>query len=418
MAFSPAQIRVFAPAGPRVEHLDASGGGTITRAFYVEPYIAYPWVELFLKGTVASNGVTYDRIKPHADPIKPWFYCNDVQVHPFAPETVTGQALSAFTPSGDFAYNAGGTGGQQTQINNVLNAVDDHSYGNILDYGVSPPLTIPQVAAGGIPYPAGTSTYPPMTGTTAPGTNLGKCGAYVIATYTPLIFLDGSLPSGTDQFDFVNPTWTPIEVQTQTGRYLFTCIADPIIPGQTSLFRGLLDTFTKSEVIWEFSITRKMVPFLPSLTIGALNEKLNDINSSLGNQSIPLHTARFVCPDPPPMLRAPDGATYYEITYKYKIRKLYEAYYDSNTTGENKGWIDWNHHFLQPAARVWPNTPVKPPGYYPVCWEGGSFPTFGPNHPLYLYDSVLTGLVPLPVPGVPQYKLLETEFTVGFKAGQ
>lgn len=412
--FSPAQVRIFVPCGPRIEHLDASGGGTITRAFYVEPYTAYPWVELFLKGTVLDAGAgVFARIKPHADPIKPWFYCNDVQVHPFAPETITGQAYPSFTPSNDFSYGRGGPGGQQTQINNVLNNVDDHSYGSIVDFGTNPPLTPAQILAGGKPYPAGTSANPPMTGqTTVPG---GKCGAYVIATYTPLIFLDGIGSSDgdtRDPFDFVNPTWTPIEKQTQIGRNLFFDLGTGIPAG------GILDTFNKSEVIWEFSITRKMVPFLPSLTIGALNEKLNDVNSTLGNCSIPLHTARFVCPEPPPLLRAPDGATYYDITYKYMIRKLYDQYLEATSGAYQPGWIDWNHHLGVPTGRLWPNVQVRPMGYYPVIWNGGYFQTLGTNHKLYLYDSALTGLVPQPVPSIAQFKLLETEFTVGFKAGQ
>lgn len=436
MPFSAPQVRLLANAGPRIADLDHSGGGYITRVFYVEPYLAHPWIELFLKGTVAQNGAIWQRIKPHADPIKPWFYCVHTSVHPFAPETVTGQALSLFAPNGDFSYNAagGGGGGQQQSVYAVLNAVDDHGMTNIVDFGNNPPLTPAQILQGGIQIPGGASGFPPLTGLPAGPAFSGKCGAFIVATYTPLIFLDGiptTLPGSnapTDNFDFVNPTWTPIEIGTQTGRNLFFYAPNPAGPATCATQGGVLDTFTKSELTWEFSITRLMVPFLPALTLGVLNEKLNSVNSALGNLSVPLLTARFIAPEPPPLLRAPDGATFYNITYRYRLRKLLDEYFDdvayvaggggAYPKGIKKGWVDWNHHLGIPSARVWPNLATNPMTYYPVCWNDGQFQLFGTNHPLYLRDQDMSGLVPPPVPGVGSFALFNTEFTVGFQPGQ
>lgn len=421
MAFTPAQVKVFANAGPRIEHLDDQGGGFITRTFYVEPYIAYPYVETLLKGTVVdTGGGIWGRVKPHKDPIKDWFYCSDVQVRPFSPDNITGMALAPFTPSNDYNVRVDGSGGQQTQINNVLNCVDDHSYGNIVDFAASPPIPNAAIAAGGIPYPND-------------HTSTGKCGAYITATYTPLIFLDG-IPGSADQFDYVNPKWTPIEVNTQVGRDLFfyspagnfSDIVTPIgAPPTIQLQGGLLDTFSRPELIWQLDITRLMVPFLPSKTLGALNNKINATNTSLGNADAPLRTVRFISPQPPPLCRAPDGATYYNITYKYLFRKLWEEYFDPATfnaapgfypTGVLKGWVDWNHHFGVPSARLWPNESTTSASYYPVCWNGGLFQLFGTNHPLYLDDNTLDATHP-PGTSAP-FNLLSTEFGVGFKAGQ
>lgn len=417
--FAPA-LSLLANAGPRIDMSQGGRGGYITRVFYCEPYLAYPWVRLFLEGTVVpvAGPGAYARVHPHNDPIYDWYYCSDVQVHPFSPETVTGQALTRYAQTNDQGYNEAGTGGVQTAVNNVLNAVDDHGYTNIVDFGPNPAPTPAQIAAGGIPNP-----FPSQSETAY----RGKCGAYIVATYTPLIFLDG-LPEfyqgggAVDPFDYViGPDWmVPIEVSTQTGRNLFFYGPQVVITGNNLyLNQGLLDTFSVAEVLWEFSITRKMVPFLPSLTIGAFNNKLNAVNSHLGNLSIPLRTARFMCPENPPLMKASDGATFYNITYKYRLRKLFHEYFRGNTATDYVpgGWIDWNHHFGIPASRVWPNEGVAKPSYYPVVWNGGLFQLFGTNTPLYLDDSMLGSPDPLGL-GPGNYALFSTEFEVGFKPGQ
>jgi hypothetical protein len=438
MAYTPSQVMTLANAGPRIEHLDASGGGFITRTFLVTPYTSYPYVETLLKGTVVQpdvNSPIWARVKPHSDPYKWWFYCTDVKVVPFANEAINGAPPAPFTPSNDFSVlPTPNANSQQAAINGVLNRVDDFNFSNIIDFGQAAPLTPAQIQAGGVfnfPFPGDPATLPGPVLAYNAGKTGPWCGAYLICTYTPLIFLDGiqsnpNLDGYQDPYDYVNPTWTPIQVHTQNGRQLFFYAPNIAAGGINiglALQGGLLDTFTKPEVIWEFSITRLMVPFLPHNTLGILNEKLNNLATGLGNIPTPVRTVRFQAPEPPPLLRAPDGATFYNITYKYLFRKLLDAYFDVNdfeagNGGFVYGWVDWNHHYGIPSARLWPNIGTGPSSYYPVAWNEGLFQFFGNNHPLYLADQDMSGLpiFAAPIPGA--FNLFQTEFQVGFQTGQ
>ena len=408
MPFTPAQIKVFANAGPRIEHLDSKGGGFITRTFYAQPYTAYPYAETFLKGTmVQGNNGTWGRVKPHADPIKPWFFCSDVKVVPFSPETITGMPVAPFAPSVDYSIGVTpAAGSQQAAINGVLNCVDDHSYGNIIDFANSPPLTPAQIAAGGIQYPND-------------GTSTGKCGAYIVATYTPLIFLDGLQTSGDnpqDPFDYVNPIKTAEVVSTQTGRSLFlyspnairalsqnplylagslgpiakTLLALGITSGNSGN-AGLSDTFSRPEVIWHLTIKRLMVKYRPQLTEGAYASKINAIdNATIGNLKFPQDCLRFDKMDSE-MVMGPDGTTWYNLTLHWSQRMLWEDIYqdipptDVGTFASKKGWVTWNYAYGIPADRI-TGIQLGSAGYYPVVWNAGAFQLFGGPRLLYLRD--------------------------------
>lgn len=382
MAFKASQVKVFANAGPRIEHLDSKGGGFITRTFYCEPYTAYPSAELFLKGTMVSDdGTTWGRVKPHNDPIKPNFFCSDVKVIPFSSETITGMPIAPFTPSTDYSVNPTGSEvGQQLALKGVMDCVDDHSYGSIADFSQSPPLTPAQIAAGGVPYPTDS-------------TSTGKCGAYLVCTYTPLIFLDG-LSGSIDPFDYVNPIWEEETLITQTGRSLFFYAPQFTIgfveTGLNVLQGGISDTYGKPEAIWHFTIKRFMVKFLPKLTIGLLNTKINKEDTNIGNLKFPAGTLCFEKMENDLVL-GPDGTTWYNITLKFKVRLLYDDFFTGSddvpaSNNYTTGWIDWNHHYGVPTSRV---TGIQGPraSYYPTVWNGGVFQLFGNNHPLYVPDS-------------------------------
>ena len=407
MAFTPAQIKVFANAGPRTEHIDSRGGGFISRTFYVEPYISYPYAELFLKGTmVDTGGGIWGRVKPHADPIKPWFYCTDVKVVPMAPETITGMAPAAFAPSTNYSVlTVPAAGSQQAAINGVLNCIDEHSYGNIVDFANGPPLTPAQVKVGGIQYPND-------------GTSTGKCGAYIMATYTPLIFQDG-ISGAADPFDYVNPVMTAEVVSTQTGRSLFLYGPNTIEAlAQSPLYlagsigaianalkalglgagnsgnAGLSDTFSRPEVIWHYTIKRLMVKYRPNLTAGAYAAKINQINNTtIGNLQFPAQCLRFDKADND-MQMGVDGTTWYDITLHFSIRQLWEDIYTDmpgfpDTFATRQGWVTWNYAYGIPADRI-TGIQIGSAGYYPVIWNGGAFQIFGTPRLLYLTDGIVS----------------------------
>jgi hypothetical protein len=333
----------------------------------------------------------------------------------------------------------------------VLNSVDDHGYTNIVDFGYNPPLTPAQILAGGIQIPD-------------TGSFSGKCGAYIIATYKPLIMLDGSLSGGIDPFDVVNPVWESTEVATQTGRSLFLwspsivqaatdhpnwldgviSIANPALGVLSQLAKiaknsgvgnvnvgnaGLSDTFAAPEIIYHFSIKRLMVPFLPQMTIAAYNKTINQINNAtLGNLTFPKWTLRFDRAENQ-LGRAPDGTTYYDLTLHFSVRRLWEDIYDDLPDGTTwdgagspalksiKGWVTWNHAYGIPADRI-TGLQVGSAGYYSVCWNGGAFQLFGNNRTLYLGDGQKLAAPPPTYAGTFTGAMLADLFTSGFRLNQ
>lgn len=368
---------------------DKDGGGTIVRTFYVEPYSSHKTLLTALKGRISKNGDgTYSRVIPHQDPVFPNYYCFDAFAVPFAMEAITAQVPSGFDPTADNGDSAGN--GQLDELKTALDQQDDFDFVNIPDNLANNDPTKPDlsslIAQGGIDPTIAKEGY----------ISSGRCGAIVTATYYPLIFMPGvtveggdySLPGG--PFDYVNPVWTQELINTQTGRSVFFYVAGTpaanILDGD--LQGGLSDTYAKPECIWHLSIKRMMVPFLPQVTLGILEQTINSEVSNMGDTSAPTGTLRFDLSENDIHL-GPDGSTWYNITLNFSFRKKYDNYYDSGTEMFKNGWIDWNHHFGTPTSRT-TGIQVGDSSYWPVSWNSGAFQRFGDNHPLYLLDSDMT----------------------------
>lgn len=374
----------------RQEHFDADGGGNITRIFYVEPYCAHKRVVIALKGTVVSSNAatpndpnaTWSRVKPHQDPLYPQFYCSDVQVVPFNKTSSLGGPSKGFVdnPANDDAQT-----GQLKAIRTALDWVDDFDGANYIDN-----MTPSEIASGYVTVNPDNQSLTCNTGDVIPisgYTSRGLVGAFVIATYNPLIFQSG-LSGGIDPFDAVDPQWRPITIHSQIGRDLHSY--GPYLGGN-GLFGGLQDTFTLPEIMWEFSIRRIMVPFLPVNTLGLLANKINLGSQSIGDQNFPTGTLRMDTPEVE-LHRGPDGNTWYNILLRFIFRRLWHEYYDPGLVDYTNGWVDWNHQFTIPRFGVLvANAQAVRASYYPITWNGGLFQTFGTNNPLYLTDNDVGG---------------------------
>jgi hypothetical protein len=408
----------------RQEHFDPDGGGSIVRVFYVEPYTAHKRVLIALKGTVTSSNAqnptdpnaVWSRVKPHADPLYPHFYCNDVQVVPFNKTAVRGSRSKAFVndPGNDDPQT-----GQLPAIQNALNVVDDFDGASFIDN-----LTNAEIQQGYATYFPMVDTITTNTGETFPVSSFksrGTCGCFIVATYNPLIFLPGIVSNSPgngntlDPFDYVDPQWEPITYKTQLGRSLyFHSPTGGIALGVASEFNhaGVSDTYEVPEVIWRLTIRRLMVPFIPKLSLGLLTNKINANSAFMGNLNFAPGTLRMETPEIVTK-RGPDGNIWHDIKLSFLVRMLYDEYYDDQQAHDFvKGMVDWNHQ-----AGV-PNAPIDRLSYYPVAWNGGLFQLFGANHPLFLRDKDID-LTLLPNQnGITTYSLSVMPFQAGFIAGQ
>ena len=414
----------------RIDHRDGEGGGSIIRTMYIEPYSSYPWVINALKGTIKNNGDgTYSRVKPHYDPLSAivqngiaktqgFFYCTDTKVIPFAKEAVRGSKSSGFTPSKDLSISidGGGVPNGNNQLANLFaafNNVDD------FDMAATPDtLTVDEIKKGAPDYSEANGS--------AAFTSKGNCGAFVTATYTPILFMPGiqsdpAKPKYQDPFDYVDPMWTPETKLTQIGRDLQ--VAAPKGFTFSGLHSGVSDTQTVPEVTWNLTIRRLMVPFIPRNTLHYLSNKLNlldwTLDQGFGSYVQPEGTALMTVPDPVTR-RAPDGTLYFEITVHFKFRMLWDSIYDPvNLPGDldlHPGWVTWNHYLCAPTTLALQNNKM---GYYPVYWVDGAFSVFGKRRPMYLPDSTLQSFAKMnALPGSPPADIRIAPFITGFRAGQ
>jgi hypothetical protein len=309
---------------------------------------------------------------------------------------------------GDTAHN-----GQLTACRAALDNIDDFDFANNPDT-----LSAQDLVVGG--SIAGDNSK-----------SAGYCGAFITATYNPLIFVTNTQKTGSSEwtgpgdgsgFDFVDPQWRPITLLTQTGRHLFFFApSQPLTnPNIASLCGGVLDTFSKPEVVLEFTCRRLMVPYLPRNTFAMYANKISAWSETLGDSTYPTGTVRMETPEAI-MKIAPDGVVYYDILMKFTFRMIYDEYYDGQVGFQKGGWIDWNHHYGIPNVRALGfDVPVQTAraSYYPVCWNGGLFQQFGTNHPLYLTrDHVDLGKIP-GSGGIANTGMLAMPFSVGFLQGQ
>jgi hypothetical protein len=137
-----ARVRTLQTLG-RAEHFDSEGGGRIVRSIYCEPYTAHKRVATALRGSVKQIDKATDRwarAQPHADPIYPWFYCQDVQVEPAQPAAARAARNMRFN-----TQNNPADPNQFDAIQDALDTVDDYDAAELLDN-----LTPAEIAAGGI----------------------------------------------------------------------------------------------------------------------------------------------------------------------------------------------------------------------------------------------------------------------------
>lgn len=419
----------------RVDHRDGDGGGSIVRTLYVEPYSAYPWVIAALKGTIKNNGDgTFSRVKPHFDPLSAivsnpgsgsastegFFYCTDTVVTSFATETASGSKSGLFRPSTDLAISIDGAGipagnNQLANIFSALNNVDD------FDFAANPDtLSVAEIAAGKPDYSAfdGQPAF----------VSKGKCGAYITATYTPILFYPGIQNDPTksgyqDPFDYVDPIWTPETKLTQIGRDLQFLAPQGGFFGNSApgLHGGVNDTMSIPEVVWNLEIRRLMVPFLPRRTFNYLSNKVNFLDFNLAGGLTPpekYSSGTVLMSTPLPVTRRTvSGIMYYDIALKFKIRMLRDARYDvtDNPNKLTQGDVTWNQHLGMPTAL---GLGVLWMGYYPVVWNDGVFfQVSGNNRPLFLNDIKMNTIMAT-LPGGPVADLGVAPFTTGFRPGQ
>ena len=94
-------------------------GGEIRREFIVQPASAVKSLLIALRGTftTTNNGAQKNRIKPHADPDFPNYYCVATEDRPLDPMSVCGMASMGFKAQ---QQTPGATGGSvTTDLNNL-----------------------------------------------------------------------------------------------------------------------------------------------------------------------------------------------------------------------------------------------------------------------------------------------------------
>lgn len=374
----------------REENIDASGGGTIVRQFYVEPYTSAKYVVIVLKGTIDFTQNPAVRIKPMSDPLYNNFFCTDVKVRPWSNEAVTGGAPHNFTPSTDVTTLSTTGNSQYANIAAALGVADDFDYGNIIDFAASPPLTPAQIQVGGVVQSNGTNSN-------------GRCGAIVTATYNPIHCITGwPADPPIDPFDCVDPKLTPVIKSTQLGRDLQAIANSNIfVPGSPyadMAFGGVSDTASVPETLFDLTFKRIMVPYVPKVTFTELIDKINKNAFNFGNFiDGPPGVIRIDCPTvetcvcPDSTLETPKF--YYNITLHFTIRMISAEYYnpDSIETGRSGTWeigrIMWNWQLCHPDAGWMANwIEAKQIGYYPIGWISSPLGYWGNWRPLYLYD--------------------------------
>jgi len=361
----------------RIEHFDQDGGGTIIRTFYCEPYTSHKSLLTALRGDFTDNGDgSMSRVIPNADPLYPNFYCFDTKVVPAFRAAIRGSRSSGFDPGGSVA-------GDISNLQDALSTLDDFDFASNPDA-----LTAEQMQAGGDDEP------------TSDGyTSNGRCGAFVTATYNPLIFISGVQsddPSEDPGFDYVDPQWKPITKSTQVGAEL-NMIANNIIKigNPLDLWYGLSDSASLPETLWEFTVRRLMVPYLPQVAFSFYPNKINAQDFQLGEYLFPGMSNEngggvIRCEVPEITKKVlPNGKQYYDFLLKWTVRVLTGEYYDGTIKDYKYGRISWNHQYGWPSSKTTIHALGFKYAYYPIGWATGYFPALaGSWRYMYLLDDL------------------------------
>ena len=362
----------------RLENFDEDGGGQIIRTFYVEPYTSHKSVLTALKGTVRDGGSgTWERIPPHSDPLYPWFFCTDVKAVPFDKSAIRGGKSTQFNPKANDSTPT--ANGQLTEIKSALDKIDDFDFPSGIDM-----LSPSGILAGGTDNNDWTSGDSISSSSGSNITSVGKCGAFITATYRPLIILEGAdklkpyIGLATEAhgdgsgFDFVDPQIRPVILSTQVGASLRPLIENPFGGGrELEEGNGLPDQASIPEVLWEFTCRRYLVPFLPKTAFTVYPNKLN--HSDLGlpvypNEFyFPAGTVRCEAPEARKMI-APDGAHYWDILLRFTIRLISADMLSAASRSWQYRRITWNHQFLYPRSKLGTIALGAKGGYHPVGW--------------------------------------------------
>ena len=327
-------------------------GGEIRRQFIIQPASAVKSLLIALRGTFALNqDGSLARIKPHADPDFPNYYCVATEDQPLDPESVSGTATTGFVPQGP--------GGKViTDLNNLRSCLNVIPTG--FDYDTTLAMTNTEIKACSPSYLANRSMFnqPGLDPYTSYGTN----AALVTAIYRPLIFVAGlpttaSNGAQTDPFDYVDPQEIPFTKAEAIGKNLVLAITvseSALVNDPSTLgYGGVADAAIVPESCVSFSIRRLMVPFNPKNEIAGLMNKINAGIASFGSDyTFPVGTLRVGAPDVEKKL-TPDGIVYYDITMNFTARRLYTSVNVPSTTTTpafKKDWATWNHFYAQPSS--------------------------------------------------------------------
>lgn len=344
-------------------------GGDIVRKFYVQPFSAAKSLEIALRGTFVPDGGggKLKRVKPHADPLYPNYYCVETEIKPLDADAACGAPTTGFQPQ------VGG-GNVVTDLNNLRKVLD--VIPATFDYDVT------------LENDSGDIRKATHNYGNAPYQSLGTSGAIVTATYRPLIFAWG-LSTDQDPFDYVDPTWTPLSKSEAIGKDLNFICGDFSGYGN---YGGVANAAVVPEPCATFSVRRLMVPFVPVNQICGLMNKLNSTVLRIGDYWFPIGTARMDSPEITPQFTV-DGQRYYDITINWSCRYMYTSL-NVKATGVGfafkDGWATWNHFYGQPTTLgqgVINNFLGQKFAMYNVGWSDGVFSLFGNYRPLFLNDN-------------------------------
>lgn len=306
-----------------------NAGTNIVRKIYVEPYDAHIEVITKLIGGVSGNDV----IDPSTDSYYPFLFCCDARLESFAAEGMLSSPSTGF--GGD--------------VKLALRTKEN---------------------------PKGRD---------------GKCGAYIMAVYKPLIF--GPVTSEWNKWDFVNPLLTPVTFQTSCGRntkYLIPSAAregaGTLTPFPTMDKEGFL-----TQPMFEFTVERRMVSaadvFKLFAIINTLKGKVNAMTYTFAGYEFPKECLRFDdCRIEKRVVPDSTGAfqTWYDILYKFTYNSVWDEYFDIGDYKYKSGFVTWNRSFGTPMD-VTGLLPIKmkPAGstewefarscYYDVGWKSDVF---------------------------------------------